>query len=161
MSTGYVYAIRSGEAVKIGWATDPARRLSELNVGSPVSHELLGVVPATKAQERELHLLLKPWRVRGEWFDGSAKPVVAFISMLRKMPVRAQREPRTSGNALKDWRERNGLTLRQFAEIVGSSPSLLSRIENGDARPSVPTLAALQRATNGAVSASDFIGATQ
>lgn len=33
--TGFVYAIASGEAVKIGYAKDPLLRLSELNVGSP------------------------------------------------------------------------------------------------------------------------------
>ena len=55
MSTpGFVYAIESGDAVKIGYARDPVRRLSELNVGSPGSHRLLGFIEGTKDQEREL-----------------------------------------------------------------------------------------------------------
>lgn len=33
--TGFIYAIASGDAVKIGYAKDPHRRLSELNVGAP------------------------------------------------------------------------------------------------------------------------------
>jgi hypothetical protein len=66
--TGFVYAIQADDAVKIGWASDPVRRLSELNVGSPNKHRLIGFVAATKSQERELHLLLSRWRIRGEWF---------------------------------------------------------------------------------------------
>jgi hypothetical protein len=88
---GFVYAIESGDAVKIGWAGDPFRRLSELNVGSPDDHKLLGYIPATKDQERELHGLCAAHRIRGEWFRKEG-PVLFFVESLppikpRNIPV--------------------------------------------------------------------------
>jgi hypothetical protein len=79
--TGFVYAIESGGAVKIGFAQDPLRRLAELNVGSPGRHRLLGFIEGTKSHERELHTLFRPAHVRGEWFRKN-KAVRAFLSML-------------------------------------------------------------------------------
>lgn len=68
MTEGYVYAIESGDAVKIGFAHDPVRRLAELNVGSPGTHRLLGYARGTKEHERELHRMACGERIRGEWF---------------------------------------------------------------------------------------------
>jgi hypothetical protein len=84
--TGFVYAIQAGDAVKIGWAADPVRRLSELNVGSPGTHKLLGFIAATKDQERELHSLLSVWRIRGEWFSIS-KVIAHFIELLPRFKI--------------------------------------------------------------------------
>lgn len=78
---GFIYAIESGDAVKIGYAADPVRRLSELNVGSPGTHRLLGFITGTKAQESEAHILLRRWRVRGEWFRKEGA-VLAFLALL-------------------------------------------------------------------------------
>lgn len=79
--TGFVYAIQSGDAVKIGWATNPQRRLTELNVGSPTAHVLLGFVAGEKADEAIAHSQCAAHRIRGEWFriEGA---VLAFIEHL-------------------------------------------------------------------------------
>jgi hypothetical protein len=53
--SGFCYAIESGDAVKIGWARNPVRRLSELNVGSPGTHRLLGFIESTKAKHWRRH----------------------------------------------------------------------------------------------------------
>ena len=86
--TGYVYAVKSGDAVKIGWARIPERRVAELNVGSASRHELIGYVAGTREQEAECHRLLSPHRIRGEWFDATARTVAAFVGMLPKKPAR-------------------------------------------------------------------------
>jgi transcriptional regulator with XRE-family HTH domain len=44
------------------------------------------------------------------------------------------------GSVVREHRERAGLSLRQLATRLGVSASLLSRIENGKAQPSVTTL---------------------
>jgi transcriptional regulator with XRE-family HTH domain len=44
------------------------------------------------------------------------------------------------GSVVREHRERAGLSLRQLAARLGVSASLLSRIENGKAQPSVTTL---------------------
>lgn len=47
------------------------------------------------------------------------------------------------GTRLRDARHARGLSLRELAERLGVSPSLISQIETGRARPSVSTLYAL------------------
>lgn len=78
---GFVYAIESDGLVKIGYSTNPKRRLNTIRVNR-VSHcELLGYVEATRKQEAECHELLKSEHKRGEWF--SKGPLVSlFISKM-------------------------------------------------------------------------------
>jgi hypothetical protein len=93
---GFIYAIQSGDAVKIGFAAEPARRVSELNVGSPSIHRLLGFIEGTKEQEAEAHRLLRRWRVRGEWFrlEGA---VLAFVHMLPPYAPDERQAPKPVG----------------------------------------------------------------
>ena len=69
-SIGWVYFIqaRTGGPVKIGFAVDLSRRLSELQVGSPVLLRLLGSFAGTRADEAALHEKLATFRSHGEWF---------------------------------------------------------------------------------------------
>src|SRR5487761_1861292 len=50
------------------------------------------------------------------------------------------------GRRLAEYRERRGLRVAQFAREIGVSPSLISQIERGQARPSVSTLFAMAQA---------------
>jgi transcriptional regulator with XRE-family HTH domain len=47
------------------------------------------------------------------------------------------------GERLRKARRARGLSLRGLAEVVGVSPSLISQVETGRAKPSVNTLYAL------------------
>ena len=47
------------------------------------------------------------------------------------------------GGRLRQARQARGLSLRRLAEVLGVSPSLISQVENGRAKPSVNTLYAL------------------
>ena len=49
----------------------------------------------------------------------------------------------TMGDRLRQARQARGLSLRRLAEVVGVSPSLISQVETGRAKPSVNTLYAL------------------
>jgi hypothetical protein len=84
--SGYVYAIRSGDRVKIGWSGKPHSRLSKIRSDSSFECELIGAVPATMEQEREAHSLFSRWRIAGEWFDYRAGPVRAFCDMIPAFP---------------------------------------------------------------------------
>lgn len=81
--SGFVYAIECGDAVKIGYAIDPIRRLGQLNVGTAVEHQLIGCARGDQSHEKEIHILLMPWRIRGEWF-AKAGLVLKFLSLLPK-----------------------------------------------------------------------------
>ena len=71
----YLYFVESAalEAVKIGTAADPYRRLQILQVGSPDTLRLLGWIkfPAGEPMERNIHGLFKKSRLRGEWFKAT------------------------------------------------------------------------------------------
>jgi hypothetical protein len=60
---GYVYFIRLGDRIKIGYTENVDRRLSELP-----HEEVLGVIPGTRDDEQGWHRLLADYRTVGEWF---------------------------------------------------------------------------------------------
>jgi hypothetical protein len=66
-----VYFVRSGDAVKIGMSKDVPRRLRTLRTMSPLSLELLGVVPGGRDEEAQLHREWASLRLHGEWFRAS------------------------------------------------------------------------------------------
>jgi transcriptional regulator with XRE-family HTH domain len=55
----------------------------------------------------------------------------------------AEPEYADMGDRLRQARQARGLSLRRLAEVVGVSPSLISQVETGRAKPSVNTLYAL------------------
>lgn len=55
----------------------------------------------------------------------------------------AEPEYATIGGRLRQARQARGLSLRRLAEVLGVSPSLISQVETGRAKPSVNTLYAL------------------
>lgn len=74
----YVYLVRSGSkkgAIKIGVASNVAKRLSELQVGNPATLCLIASIPCSSRKhaydiEKGLHKRLRRWHIRGEWFSG-------------------------------------------------------------------------------------------
>lgn len=79
---GYVYLMSPAEPVtpyrvKIGWATDPVKRLRECQTGSPVILKLLWTVEVEwpVQLERALHSEFALSRHHGEWFDLGDDPV--------------------------------------------------------------------------------------
>ncbi|QSE94178.1 GIY-YIG nuclease family protein [Rhodococcus pseudokoreensis] len=65
---GYVYYLRVGPHIKIGYASNLERRLSSY----PPDTELLAVESGTLQDEQQLHRTFKAFRVSGrEWYDQS------------------------------------------------------------------------------------------
>ncbi|UAJ79965.1 GIY-YIG nuclease family protein [Leifsonia sp. ZF2019] len=66
---GWVYYIRMGDLIKIGYATDVAKRMRNY----PPSAQLLAAHPGTIELEREMHKRFSPDLARGrEWFTESS-----------------------------------------------------------------------------------------
>ena len=65
---GWVYFVRAGERVKIGYARNYKTRMKELQTGCPYSLTLLMALEAKPERERELHREFAAHRVQGEWF---------------------------------------------------------------------------------------------
>ena len=71
----HLYVIQSHVtgAVKIGRSSDPERRLLSLQTGSPHRLRLLASYEGRGEEERNLHRLLRRFRLKqeGEWFAAS------------------------------------------------------------------------------------------
>lgn len=84
METSYIYIITDGETYKVGISTDPAKRLDQLQTGSP---KKLGIVETYKVPkekvfklEKECHKSLQYRFVkRGEWFMGATAFAVRLL----------------------------------------------------------------------------------
>jgi len=136
--TGYVYAIDDGHGrVKIGWSRNPLRRLVKLRSDCPTNVNLIGVVAASLSQETEAHALLAPWCIGGEWFDGSAPTVAAFVSMLPRPAAQlAKQFGKGRAHPLAQYRAQHRITLAHLAKQLGLSHSTLCRYESGKTTPS-------------------------
>jgi len=100
MSIGYIYAIKAGGTVKIGWAGDPERRLNDLSLASPLPLRLLGFVEGTKATEKILHRRFKEHHLRGEWFSIKGQ-VVDFIESLPPLGPKTEHSDKTKIKIVK------------------------------------------------------------
>ncbi|RUW04012.1 MAG: GIY-YIG nuclease family protein [Mesorhizobium sp.] len=85
---GWIYFVRAGEFVKIGFAKEVADRLPRLQTGSPVKLELLMAIEGKASLERDFHRKFASLRAHGEWFtlDG------ALSAYLDRFCLRQQRE---------------------------------------------------------------------
>jgi hypothetical protein len=61
--SGWIYFIRFGDRVKIGYTTNPDQRMRDLP-----HDQVLGIMPGTRADEAAWHRLLIDFHVVGEWF---------------------------------------------------------------------------------------------
>lgn len=128
--TGTVYFIRVGQFVKIGYASDPYKRLESLRRGDskliyPAEYDrtetprLILVIPfCSMRDERSLHLLFgNHWAV-GEWFHWSPAFAEQMQSMsyvthsVRRKWLTAHR--RTHGGVSHQKEERWGMQTQQL-----------------------------------------------
>jgi hypothetical protein len=67
----FVYFVHAHEvdAVKVGQARDPFKRLVELQCGNPLELHIHSIMLATPITERGLHHKWREKRTGGEWFD--------------------------------------------------------------------------------------------
>jgi len=127
---GFVYAIGDETGrVKIGWSGDPLRRLNKIGSDCSSVVTLLGLIPATQAQETEIQGLLKPWKVNREWFRLEG-PVESFVDMLpRPEPRSVDLHPNV--NPLRAYRADQKVTLEQLADMFGVNKTTVLRLEEG------------------------------
>jgi hypothetical protein len=75
---GYIYFLRSGNRVKIGYSRRPFARVSEIRTGMHSAVDSYVFVRGTPADEKKLHRRLAAYRTSGEWFalSGNVKRVM-------------------------------------------------------------------------------------
>jgi hypothetical protein len=63
-----IYFVSAGGLTKIGWASDPFRRICQLAIGCPAPLLLEAYVPGSEMTEHRLHRAFASHREHGEWF---------------------------------------------------------------------------------------------
>lgn len=90
-----VYFFRAADGtgpVKIGWAIEPKKRLSDVQRMSPVRLCLLTTVEGGRNLEAELHRTYRQFRLWGEWFKAD-RELMAFIGSNMAPPPPAPLPP--------------------------------------------------------------------
>jgi len=82
MKQRYIYVIRCNDKFKIGYSSDPERRLKQLQTSN--SEKLVLEWSRERADacklEKHLHRVFGQYRIRGEWFDAKTLTVDQIIS---------------------------------------------------------------------------------
>ncbi len=116
---GYVYFLRSGERVKIGFSQTPFTRVGELAIGMPQRPESVMAVKGTRLDELRLHRRLGAYRCAGEWFV-AAEPVLRVMmrSFMFGRPMHDQDGvPRNKARQIVEQLDSNSV------ERLGSKPT--------------------------------------
>ena len=154
--TGFVYAIESGDLIKVGYSTNPPLRLTKLQSAIKAPCRLLGYIPATAADEREIHRALKGDCFRGEWFHRGSL-VSHFLSTIT--PYQKPEKKRRLSK-LATYMEAQGLNDADMAARIGHcSAAAVDKWRRGLRVPRPEQMRRIQEATAGCVMANDFFAA--
>jgi len=85
-----VYFIQCGKGgpIKIGYSTDPWRRLDYMQVCCPYELTLIAVLPGDAAKERQIQGWYEHCRIRGEWYKPRVELVTFIAHDCNKPPPR-------------------------------------------------------------------------
>ncbi|MET9568494.1 GIY-YIG nuclease family protein [Streptomyces virginiae] len=113
--------------VKIGWTTDPNRRIADLQSGSPLALRVLGTFEGNAELEAALQAHFADQRVRGEWFDLGAEPLKVVTPVAKREKARlAERAGRKPKHAVSTA---GPLTAEIIAWFPDDPPSAYERVE--------------------------------
>ncbi|XXZ47421.1 GIY-YIG nuclease family protein (plasmid) [Streptomyces cavourensis] len=123
----YVIAADGSPLVKIGWTSNPSRRIADLQSGSPLALRLLGTFEGNAALEAALHTHFAEHRVRGEWFDLGDNPLAVVEPVAMK--ERARLAEQTGKKPKHDVATSGPLTAEIIAWFPDDPPSAYEQVE--------------------------------
>lgn len=82
---GWIYFVEASpdSPIKVGWASDIAKRVAALQTAHWQELRVVGQVPGDQPAEAEAHYELRPHRLRGEWFEREA--ALALLERLQSV----------------------------------------------------------------------------
>lgn len=122
---GYIYAVRCGDFVKIGWSLDPIRRTVKINSDNPMPCTLLGYYEGTKAEERAAQKSLAAHHSHSEWFRFEGA-VIPFCASLTNKPPEKKHRKRQQHSPMHKLAKKHG-QLTKWARELGVHPNALSQ----------------------------------
>lgn len=126
-----IYFIKHTDFVKIGYTDNIYKRLSHLQVSSPVKLEVLGLVEGTFKDEKKYHKEFNNFYSHGEWFYYSQE-LNDCISMLNKDLMWKYGYEKNEFNVLgliKSCRLEENLSLAELGERLGITPQSVKEME--------------------------------
>ena len=89
----WLYFIRCGRFVKIGFSKNPEERLRDMRTYTPFEVILVGSVPGCRDAERALHAMLHRQHHRLEWFRSTPAVEAMIASLISNPPCPRKVEP--------------------------------------------------------------------
>lgn len=159
--TGFVYFLRCGDFVKIGFSTKPEARIRYLQTATPFNFELVGRHPGTRHHEKQLHKIFASLRHRHEWFLAHEAILQVARDGLPSMDIRE-----AVLNPLNAYLVKNRIHPADFAKEIGVTREGLRLWLTGGRTPRQTQMKKIIEATGGVVTPNDFLspeprGATQ
>lgn len=116
---GVIYIAKCQDFYKIGHTTgDAEHRLSGLQTGNPFRVELVGTIPGTVSQERNLHQRFAHKRERGEWFRLTPKDVDSILTAsLHLAPPPPEPQRKTLGETVREWSAQTSEEEKRFIRL--------------------------------------------
>ena len=117
--------------VKIGFTSNINKRLSQLQVSSPVKLEVLHLIEGNVSLEKELHVLFKDLRTSGEWFKFDPSILEYFVDkecLLWQHGFTSEEKIPVIGVIKHERLDRN-MSLDTLAQMYGCTVQSMSEIE--------------------------------
>jgi hypothetical protein len=92
LASGYIYVLRSGYFIKIGYSNDPAERMKAITTSSPNECDLLFCLAGSFKLEKQLHAEFAACHYQREWFFLCGK-LKRFIAEFEEMQAARQKVP--------------------------------------------------------------------
>jgi len=152
--TGFVYFLRCGDFVKIGYSASPKGRLRALRTSMPFDCEIVGIHSGTKNHEQQLHRIFSHLRHRNEWFRLDESIVEIAKTGLPYMEVAATGYAQ---NALSIYLTKHKITQIEFARALGVTQQAVCNWLSGARTPRPAQMLKILKATDGLITPNDFL----
>lgn len=133
--TGFIYAIRCMDRVKIGFSTDPILRFNKVQSDNAEPCRLLGVIAGDLDLEAELHSRFSEYHIRGEWFHLKGA-VAEFVCTMDEPFTKRQAESLADlmcaddGFDVVEWMKAVSGRQKIISDFTGITQSKISQICN-------------------------------
>ena len=135
-----IYLIsHENQFLKIGYTKNINKRLSQLQVSSPVKLEVLHLIDGDVTIEKKLHVLFKNLRISGEWFKFDSSILEYFADkecLLWKHGFTSEEKIPVIG-IIRHHRLNNNMSLDTLSDMYGCTSQSMHEIEKREMQGSL------------------------
>jgi DNA-binding XRE family transcriptional regulator len=117
-----VYFLKAENRIKIGFATNPSKRIASIQTSSPFKLDVVLIIDGNFETEQNLHKMFREYRHTGEWFE-FVEPIKKFIEdnldSDRRYECGFGASELQGNQQILSLRKNLKLTLRELGETLG------------------------------------------